>query len=121
MTTQIPLISEAIKRQIAGSKSLFGSVEFVKKDGSIRRITFLQSAIRLRVRGTTRGNAWSATMASNHPNLIRVWSVKDRGFRTVNLDTVLNVTTHKRTEVYRRLPHRDFIPVPLASIHRRGA
>jgi hypothetical protein len=117
MPTQIPLINAAIKQQITTSRSLFGSVEFIKKDGTIRRITFLQSAMRLRIRGTARGKAWSMTMDARHPNLMRVWSVKDRDFRTVNLDTVLNVITHRQTTNYRRIPHRAafLVVIPLYS------
>lgn len=103
---QIPLISDAIKAQISNSNCHFGSVEFIKKDGTLRRLVFQQSAMPARIKGTQRGNRWSLTMAMRHPNLMRVWSVHDRGFRTVNLDTVLNVTTRRQTVHYRRIPHR---------------
>lgn len=103
---QIPLISDAIKYQINGSNCHFGSVEFIKKDGTLRRLTFQQAARLRRIKGTERGNKWSLTMATRHPNLIRVWSVHDLAFRTVNLDTVLNVTTNRQTVHYRRMPCR---------------
>lgn len=107
MPTQTPLLSEAIRQHITGAKCHFGSVEFLKKDGTLRRLTFQQAAMPARIKGTARGNRWSFTMATRHPHLVRVWSVHDRGFRTVNLDTVLNVTTHRQTVTYRRLPPRD--------------
>ena len=103
---QTPLLNAVIRDHITATRAHFGSVEFIKKDGTLRRLTFQQAAMRFHVKGTERGQRAALTRARNHPNLLTVWDVHKRAFRTVNLDTVLSVTTHRERTDYRRIPYR---------------
>lgn len=98
------MLNEQIREHIRAPKAHFGSVEFIKKDGTVRRLTFQNAAMRFRVKNTERGVRASLTRARNHPNLVTVWDVNKRGFRTVNLDTVLHVRAAGQSRQYRRLP-----------------
>ena len=85
----------------AGSR--FGSVAFVKKDGSLRHLTFQQAKDNTdRVLGTERGQQASATFALNNPNMMRLWDHYAQAWRTVTLDRVLSVRTNGRTYRLRR-------------------
>lgn len=97
-------LNDAIRAHLREPKAHFASVEFIKRDNTVRRLTFQNAAMPSRVKGTARGVRASLTRARNHPNLVTVWAVHERGWRTVNLDTVLCVRARGKTVQYRRLP-----------------
>ncbi len=89
-----PLTDTEIDRRRAlfdAAGGRFCGVEFVKKDGSVRRMQVQPAKVR---RGLpdelpldpARRGAW--TRALRHPHLIPVWDVKRHAPRTVNLATL---------------------------------
>lgn len=95
----------ALKRRLldrAGGR--FCGVEFVKKDGSLRRMQVQPAVLRFRGRGSahaedTPGRRAARVRAARHPHLISVWDVKKRAPRTINLATLRRLAVDGR--VYR--------------------
>lgn len=102
-------LNERIAAHIDACASRMGHVVFIKKDRSVRRLTFQQSAMPSRVKGT--GGDAVETRKANNPNLKTVWDMNatdkatgTRGaFRQVNLDTVATVKANGVTVRYREL------------------
>jgi hypothetical protein len=81
----------------------FGSVAFVKRDGTLRHLTFQQARDNThRVLGTERGERASMTFALNNPTMMRLWDHHKRAWRTVALDRVLSVRVGGKTHRLRR-------------------
>jgi hypothetical protein len=80
---------ELIKK-IIGTR--FFSVTFTKKDGTERTIN-----ARLGVKKHLKGGEKSYN--NNDFNYLTVYSVKDKGYRTVNLDTIKEIKLNNRTIV----------------------
>jgi hypothetical protein len=78
---------ELIKK-IIGTR--FFSVTFTKKDGTERTIN-----ARLGVKKYLKGGEKSYN--DNDFNYLTVYSVKDKGYRTVNLDTIKEIKLNNRT------------------------
>lgn len=97
-------LNDRIRATIESCGNRFASVEFVKKDGTLRRVTIQQAAMAPRIKGTDRGRKAAAARRRNHPHLLIVWDVHKRAFRSVNLDTVLTVTVAGNVYRFRRLP-----------------
>jgi hypothetical protein len=95
----------ALKRRLlARAGGRFCGVEFVKKDGSVRRMQ-VQPAV---VRSDGQGSLWAEdtparraarTRALRHPHLLSVWDVRKRAPRTINLRTLRRLAVDGR--VYR--------------------
>lgn len=68
----------------------FAKIEFVKKDGSIRELIVQRAAEKYRITGS-RPDA-TETRRRNHPELVNVYSVDAKGFRSVDVRTVLSIT-----------------------------
>ena len=83
--TMHPAAVHAAIRQ-RGTK--FATVSFVKKDGSIRRINGLFRATSHMV-GGDRGAAQSDVLKAN--DLVAIYSLKDRGWRSFKADAVLDI------------------------------
>lgn len=94
--------NDTIADHIRSCGARFGTVVYFKKDSTIRRLTYQMAAMPSRVLGTDRGQRASATRKANHPNLLTVWDVHKRAFRTVNLDTVLTVKAAGVVTRYRK-------------------
>jgi hypothetical protein len=77
-------VQSAIRRK--GTK--FATVRFVKKDGSERKINGLFRATSKMV-GGDRGAAQSDVLRAN--DLVAIYSLKDRGWRSFKVDSVLEV------------------------------
>lgn len=89
---------ENIRKLIASAKGRFASVEFVKKDGTLRTLQVQPAAAKFHVLGDkASARAQQATKArkENNPHNLAVWDVIDQCFKTVDLDTVLAVTVDK--------------------------
>lgn len=72
--------AEAVNLIRSSYGRLFG-VEFIKKDGSTRKML-----ARLGVRKGTKGSGPSTT--AHIPRYITVWSRHDKDFRTINVTTI---------------------------------
>ena len=94
-------INAKIAAHINAAGTKFGHVVFVKKDKTIRRLTFQLGAMPPRVKGTQ--PEITATRKANNPDNKTVWCVKARDFRSVNLNNVLTVKAGGVLTRYREL------------------
>jgi hypothetical protein len=88
---------QLINRLLDSAGSTFVAVEFVKKDGSGRRMQISAAPLEERFVGMPAnvkiGLSRDGILQNpNHPNLRCVWDVATDDFRNVNLDTVTAVT-----------------------------
>jgi hypothetical protein len=84
-----------VRALVASAGSRFFSIEFVKKNGDYRKMQVQQAAARTHAKGDTASESAQravATRAKNNPNLLNVWSVDKRAFRSVNMDTLRAIT-----------------------------
>ena len=81
-----------VKAMLDTSRSRFMSVEFVKKDGTRRKMVINPRAVatHLAANPSKAGKRAAETRRINHPNLVPVWEV-GVGMRSINTDTVLKV------------------------------
>lgn len=85
-------INATIRELITRNGSKFGSVAFIKKDGTLRHLTFQHAKDNsARVVGSELGHKMSATFAKNNPNMMRCWDHAKQAWRTVTLDRVCSV------------------------------
>jgi hypothetical protein len=85
MNTMTPdQVHAAVKTK--GTK--FATVTFVKKDGSLRKINGHFRAVK-HIVGSDRGQAHSEAMQAK--GLVPIYSLKDRGWRSFKVDSVLEV------------------------------
>jgi len=68
-------------KAILGTKGKFFSVQFIKKDGSLRKMQ-----CRLGVKKYLKGGTYKA--GQNHPELVPVYDVPNKGYRSINLETI---------------------------------
>lgn len=75
--------------------SRFGRVDFVKKDGTARRMIVQPATGPVRLaqapEASPQGKAAALTRAANNPNLVNVWDSIKMAWRSVNLDTVIAI------------------------------
>lgn len=83
-------LSYEVRNIIEESKGTIFSVNFIKKDGTERKMV-----CRLNVKAGLRGGK---STTSHKTNLITVYDMQNKGYRNVNLDTVLTVKV--RNKVY---------------------
>jgi len=88
---------------IESAQGRYCFVEFMKKDGSMRRMIVQPAMLKFKVVGNAasdaakrRTKAWK----ENNPNLMPVWDVEAEGIRSINLDTVTQITVDKRNYRY---------------------
>ena len=79
-----------IREYMATVGSTFVSVTFVKKDGTLRTMVVNPLAGRKTLTGTR--VAASAKRAANHPHLLNMWDIHSAGWRSINIDTVQQIT-----------------------------
>ena len=84
-------LNEAIRALILSAGATFVSVDFVKKDGTDRRMLCQLPAIKSRIVGSELGERMAATRKVNHPELMPVYSVDAGAIRSINLSTVKRV------------------------------
>jgi len=87
-----------IRDLINSARGRFASVEFVKKDGTVRVLQVQPAAAKFHVKGDKASAAAqqaTKTRKENNPNHLAVWDVVDQCFKTVDLDTVFAVTVDK--------------------------
>ena len=70
------------------------SVEFVKKDGSYRRMQCQNAATATHcvAEPSERAKRAAATRRENHPNLLPIFSMDAAAIRSINMDTLLRLT-----------------------------
>lgn len=85
---------ERIRELIRSAGGRFASVEFVKRDGTVRVMQVQPACDRFHVKGEAgcpSGRQGAATRALSHPELMPIFDVKKKAFRSINLDTVRKV------------------------------
>ena len=94
----------AEKRAIlAAAGNRFVAVTFIKKDGTVRRMSVHPTAIRAHVKGAGASEVAQVAAqrrAENNPHLLNVWDAKARAPRSVNLDTVLRIAADGREHLF---------------------
>jgi hypothetical protein len=85
---------ETIRALIAAQGSKITSVEFIKKDGSYRKMLIQQAALPSRVKGDfacASAQAAAATRALNNPNLLNVFDMDRAAIRSIDMDTIFSI------------------------------
>lgn len=91
------------KALIESAGSHFLSIEFIKKDGTVRRMLAHPTAIENRCVGDAASESAkqkNATAKRNHPEMFRIVDVEackagePVAIRTINLDTLLSITVN---------------------------
>jgi len=77
-----------VRAAIKARGTKFATVSFVKKDGSIRKVNGLFRATSKMV-GGDRGAAQHDALRAN--DLVAIYSLKDRGWRSFKADRVLDI------------------------------
>ena len=83
---QIKLEQSKLKQLLNTGK--FFTVTFTKKDGTTRKFT-CRTGVKKHLRGGTSKNT--------NPNHLIVWSLADKGYRTVNIDAITKLTFNGET------------------------
>lgn len=83
-----------IRQMIESAGGQFASVTFIKKDGTQRVMQVQPASGKFHVKGDAASESAqqaAATRAANNPHLMNIWDVASKGFRSLNLDTVLRI------------------------------
>lgn len=96
---------EEKRRLIESAKGRFARVVFIKKDGSIRRMTVQPAKLKLHVKGETASEAAQKGRGdpqgpSSHPHLMPVWDTEAQAPRSVNLNTITRISVNGKTHRY---------------------
>ena len=81
---------KTLKEQMLGGT--FFRATFVKKDGSVRNML-----ARTGVKSHLKGGSYLHGHSSKHPNLVPVYDVQKGAYRSINLDTLLELKAHGKT------------------------
>ncbi len=91
-----------IKGFIAESGSKFMTIEFIKKDGSLRKMNFNPQSAKNHVVGDAASDSAKQaveTRKRNNPHLLNIWEMNNQDettkFRSINMDTVTRVAVGK--------------------------
>ena len=82
------MTSDQVHAAVKSRGTKFVTVTFVKKDGSLRKINGHFRAVK-HIVGSDRGAAQSDVLKAN--DLVAIYSLKDRGWRSFKADSVLEV------------------------------
>lgn len=91
---------DKIKNMINENGGRFVTVQFVKKDGSIRRMQVQPAALKMHVKGeaaSDQAKRATATRKKNNPHLMSVFDVQKGAIRSINLDTVQEIAMKGKT------------------------
>ena len=83
---KIKLEQSKLKQLLSNGR--FFTVTFTKKDGTTRKFT-CRTGVTKHLRGGTRKNT--------NPNHLIVWSVADKGYRTVDIDAITKLKFNGQT------------------------
>lgn len=84
-----------IRDIISGQGSRICSVEFIKKDGSYRKMLVQSAVLPTRLKGDAASESAkkaTETRRTNHPHLYNVWCMDNNAPRSINMDTVLRIS-----------------------------
>lgn len=84
-----------IKALLATAGARFITIKFKKVNGDDRSLTYNAKAAAKRVKGESASPSAqqaAATRSANNPNLINVWDHANQGFRSINMDTIYQIT-----------------------------
>lgn len=85
-------LNDLLRQMMASTEARFASVAFVKKDGTVRRMTYVNAKHRTRhMAHTERGDKASATFRRNNPHMVHVWDAIKGEFRTVTLSRIMTL------------------------------
>ncbi len=78
-----------IRELVNQAGSHFFRVTFLKADNTLRTLLIQQAAAKFHIKGTKP----EATQKrhENNPHLLNVWSVPDKGFRAINMNTITEI------------------------------
>ena len=100
MTMRAPSdqLNDLVRQMLTASGPRFASVAFVKKDGSIRHMNYVNARYRAKhMIGSERGRQASKTFAANNPHMLHVFDASKEEFRTVTLSRVLSFRVDGKT------------------------
>lgn len=86
---------DTLRNIIEGQGSRITSVEFIKKDGSYRRMLVQSAATKFHLAGdlAEESHARGAeTRRARHPNLLNIWDMEKAAIRSINMDTIITIT-----------------------------
>jgi hypothetical protein len=83
-----PMNPTEVRAAIARRGTKFATVSFIKRDGNIRKINGLFRATS-KMAGGDRGAAQHDVLRAN--DLVAIYSLKDRGWRSFKADAVLDI------------------------------
>ena len=84
-----------IRDLIEAQGSLIVAVEFIKKDGSYRKMLVQAAVMPKRIKGdkaSEQAQRAVATRKENHPNLLNIFDMDRNACRSINMDTVLRIS-----------------------------
>lgn len=84
-----------IKALLATAGARFITIKFRKVNGEDRSLTYNAKAAAKRVKGDAAkpsAQQAAATRSQNNPNLINVWDHAKQGFRSINMDTIYEIS-----------------------------
>lgn len=92
---------DAMRTLIESAKGRFCAVDFVKKDGTDRRMIVQPARLKNEIVGDDRSELAERrlkTYKENNPHLMPVWDVEKEAIRSINFDTVKRIACDR--EVY---------------------
>jgi hypothetical protein len=87
-------IYDTISQIITGQGSRFTTVEFIKKDGTVRTMRVQPAATKFRVKGEDapeHKQRAAETRRINHPNLLNIYDVDRDAIRSIDMNTIMIV------------------------------
>lgn len=93
-----------IREIIENAGSQFLSVQFVKKDGTVRDMKIQNAMLKMNVKGdeaSETAKKATETRKKNNPNLIAVWDFDKNEIRSINMDTVTHIKSNGETHTYK--------------------
>ena len=94
---------DEIRYFIAGNGSKFMTIDFVKKDGTLRKMNFNPHAAKNHTKGEQASESAQqavATRKAQNPNLLNVWEQNnpddETKFRSINMDTVTRIACGRK-------------------------
>lgn len=85
---------EQMRAFIEANKGKFIRVDFIKKDGTERRMIVQPAKLKFEVKGdeaSEEAKRRTVVRKENNPNLMAVWDVQAEGIRSINFDTVTSI------------------------------
>ena len=88
-------IQDTIHGVVASQGSKIFSIEFIKKDGSYRKMLVQAAILPKLLKGEAASESakkGAETRRLNHPELLNIWCMDHNACRSVNMDTVMRIS-----------------------------